>query len=439
MMHDCITMADFAKKFRDPIHGFIPVYAEELEIIQDPIFQRLRRIKQLSFTYLVYHGAEHSRFGHVLGTMHLVDKALRCIQSNLNKQNKKNTITDEDIRIARFAALLHDIGHRPFSHALDRVFPESHETHSKALVLARFKGTIENTRGLGEPIDSQQVADLITGNPDPEKPFLTSLISGQLDVDKFDYLLRDSHYTGVKYGMFDLDKLLNSLFVNDGNLVVLNDGYFAVEQIILARYYMFSQVYLHKTKRSFEGMAEKLAIYLNSKKELNYPTADSFANSENLDEFVQYDDAWFLNEIKKIQEPALDAALSGIQKRIPFKEISNSENFGSNHDSSLGFHRAMEIGLSQELEQAGIDANEIIFDQSSTVPYKLRPYEATSEEEEPDTIMIYRDASDIRPIETKSSVVKAVAQKFSIRRIFAAPEKKDLALKYTRQYGGPTL
>ena len=431
-------MDNYAKKFRDPIHGFIPVYAEELEIIQNPIFQRLRRIKQLSFTYLIYHGAEHSRFGHVLGTMHLVDKALRRIKSNLIKHGKKNIITDEDIRIARFAALLHDVGHRPFSHALDPVFSESHEDHSKALVLARFGETIENTQGLRESINPQQVADLIVGNPDPEKPFLTSLISGQLDVDKFDYLLRDSHYAGVKYGLFDLDKLLNSLFVNNGNLVVLNSGHFAVEQIVLARYYMFSQVYLHKTKRSFEGMAAKLAVHLHSTKKLNYPTAQSFSNPENIDDFVKYDDAWFLSEIKKIQEPTLHAALNGIRERIPFKEISNSENFSNNHDASLGFHCAMEIGLEQELEQIGVDTNEIIFDQSSTVPYKLRPYEPT-DEQEPDTIMIYRSESDTRPIESTSKIVRAVAQEFSIRRIFVVPEKQDIVLRHIRKYGNSEL
>ena len=179
------------KEFRDPIHGFISVYDEELQIIQDPIFQRLRRIKQLSFSYLVYHGAEHSRFGHVLGAMHVVDRALRKIQRNAEKVGIPANITEDDIRLARFAALLHDVGHKPFSHALDKSLPEPHEDYSEVFVRKRFSGTISKSG-----IDPMRVADLIQGKSDPEKPFLTSLISGQLDVDKFDYLLRDSHYAG---------------------------------------------------------------------------------------------------------------------------------------------------------------------------------------------------------------------------------------------------
>ena len=109
------------KEFRDPIHGFIQVYDEELEIIDNPIFQRLRGIKQLSFAYLVYHGAEHSRFGHVLGAMHTVDKALQKINKNSEATGIRVNVTEDDIKLARFAPLLHDIGHSPFSHALSPI------------------------------------------------------------------------------------------------------------------------------------------------------------------------------------------------------------------------------------------------------------------------------------------------------------------------------
>jgi len=133
------------KEFRDPIHGFIPIYDEEFEIIQDPVFQRLRRVKQLSFAYLVYHGAEHSRFGHVIGVMHLVEKALNKIKENSAKLGKSVEISDNDIRLARISALLHDVGHHPFSHALDKteMIPDDHEKYSTALVTNRFSRVIE--------------------------------------------------------------------------------------------------------------------------------------------------------------------------------------------------------------------------------------------------------------------------------------------------------
>lgn len=130
------------RRLRDPIHGFIDVYGNEMSVIQDPVFQRLRRIKQLSFAHLVYHSAEHYRFGHVLGTMHLAGRALRSIRANSGKSGAE-LVDDEDIRTARMAALLHDVGHRPFSHALDSLFGESHGDLSKALVMGRFAHMIE--------------------------------------------------------------------------------------------------------------------------------------------------------------------------------------------------------------------------------------------------------------------------------------------------------
>ncbi len=428
------------REFRDPIHGFIPVYDEELLIIQDPIFQRLRRIKQLSFSYFVYHGAEHSRFGHVLGAMHLVDKALRKINQNSEKLGKKVNIEEEDIRLARFAALLHDVGHKPFSHALDKIFPDSHEDYSAAFVLKRFAGIIENSKINESNIDPQQVANLIQGKTDPVKPFLTSLISGQLDVDKFDYLLRDSHYAGVKYGLFDLDRLLDSLFVVNGSLVVLDDGFFAAEQLIAARYHMFGQVYLHKTKRAFEGMAIKLAEHLSSEDKLQYPSIKSFDDPKNIDNFVKYDDAWFLEKIKTVEEETLQRISKDIEKRDPFKEVINSEilrrkrGSGVSEGEGIGYHNAIEDNIKANLESIRINKNEIIFDRAENLPYKLRPYSNTIDgttDEYADNVFIYDPKSDSKePIEHKSKIVKAIAQKFNIHRIFTTKEKKPILKKY---------
>lgn len=426
------------REFRDPIHGFIPVYDEELKIIQDPIFQRLRRIKQLSFAYFVYHGAEHSRFGHVLGTMHLVDKALRKIRMNGEKLNLSVNIDDEDIRLARFAALLHDVGHKPFSHALDKGIPESHEDYAELFVLKRFYNIIEESK-----IDPQQVANLIQGNTDPEKPFLTNLISGQFDVDKFDYLLRDSHYAGVKYGLFDLDRLLDSLFVKDGSLVILDDGFFAAEQLITARYHMFSQVYLHKTKRAFEGMIIKVAENLISENKIKYPSVNDLNDPEVIDEFVKYDDAWLLEQIKTVEKDTLQKIAKDIEKREPYKEVCNSEiirrrmGLNKQEGESIGYHNAMEENVKANLKNIGIDENEIIFDRASSLPYKLRPYSNTADgqtDEYADIVFIYDHRTNSKePIENKSKIVKAIAQKFSIHRMFTTKEKKPILHEYLKE------
>jgi len=176
------------KEFRDPIHGFIPIYEQEFNIIQDPVFQRLRRVKQLSFGYLVYHGAEHSRFGHVIGVMHLVERALTKIQDNADKLETNVDITLEDIKLARLAALLHDVGHHPFSHALDESepIPEKHEKYSVKLVENHFEKYLTEKQ-------VEDVVKLIQGTYHLEKPFLTDLINSQIDMDRCDYLLRDSY------------------------------------------------------------------------------------------------------------------------------------------------------------------------------------------------------------------------------------------------------
>lgn len=428
------------KEFRDPIHGFIPVYGEELQIIQDPIFQRLRRIKQLSFSHFVYHGAEHSRFGHVLGTMHVVGKALQKIKENASKLGMPIQITDEDIQIARFAALLHDVGHKPFSHALDKIFPEPHEDYSEMFVMKRFSEIISKSK-----IEPSRVANLIQGKPDPEKPFLTSLISGQLDVDKFDYLLRDSHYAGVKYGLFDLDRLLDSLLVRDGRMVVLDGGFFAAEQLISARYHMFGQIYLHKTKRAFEGMAIKVAEDLLREDGLGYPVIKDFDDPAAFDEFVAYDDAWFLGKIKSTKKPILKDVVRNIGLRVPYKEVSNSDvprrkTSQNASEYGTGYHSAVASNVSANLGSIGIDEDEIIFDQSQSLPYKLHPYVDTLEERTggyADTVFIYEPKTKVmEPIEKKSKIVRAIAQHFRIDRIFVTAEKKKILEDYLEKNFG---
>ena len=264
------------------------MYKEELQIIDHPIFQRLRGIKQLSFAYMVYHGAEHSRFGHALGSMHTVDKALQKVAKNSEIYGISIDLSEEDFRLARFAALLHDVGHLPFSHALDKIIPNDHEKYSAAIVEKVFAHIIEKTN-----VKVKDVIKLILGQGPLDKPFLISLINSQLDADKFDYLLRDSHYAGVKYGIFDFDRLLDSLLVLDGELVILDGGYYAAEQLILARYHMFEQVYYHHTKRAFENMARIVAKHLLDNNKLNYPALEELDDNKQLEALTNYNDSFF--------------------------------------------------------------------------------------------------------------------------------------------------
>ena len=431
------------KELRDPIHGFIPIYGPELKIIQDPVFQRLRRIKQLSFSYYVYHGTEHSRFGHALGVMHLVEKALSKIKENAKKYNSSIQIDDDDIKLARLAALLHDVGHYPFSHALDKtgIIEENHEKYSIALVENHFGTFFE------KEVEPKQVTNLIAGKSDPEKPFLTTLINSQIDIDKFDYLLRDSHYAGVKYGIYDLDRLLDSLFVkDDGELVVLDKGFFTVEQFVLARYLMFGQVYIHKTKRCFEGLAKMAVEFLSSKGEFEYPTTKELSEEATRKNFINLDDAWMLGKIQSITDSNMSHIPEAIQNREPFKKVLDSEeislkmNMKKEGEDGSSYLKGIEEDLQYQLNKGnlksiGIVSEDILFDKATYLSYKLRPYynpiPSTEKTEDPASILIYNEKTKSKEtIEERSKIIKTLGEKVNLRRTYVRGSKQEALQNY---------
>lgn len=239
---------DEIKVMRDPIHGYIHVSYEIIwAIINHPIFQRLRRIKQMGSSYIVYHTAEHTRFAHSLGVYEIVQRM--CYEN----KDIAQAIDEKDKIIVMLAALLHDIGHGPFSHAFESVFPFDHEEYSVKI--------IENS-SLAHLLDSyaeglsKEVADIIAHRS--IKTLLISMISSQLDADRMDYLLRDAYFTGTKYGEYDLERVLRTLRVKDGKLVVKESGMHTIEDYIMARYHMYWQVYYHPVARSFEAILNKI-------------------------------------------------------------------------------------------------------------------------------------------------------------------------------------
>ena len=221
------------KIVNDPVYGFINIPFPILyDLIEHPYFQRLRRIKQLGLTYLVYPGANHTRFQHALGAMHLMDEAITCLRS------KGLEITDKEAEAVMIAILLHDVGHGPYSHVLERVIVEdvSHETLSLLLMQ-------ELNSEFGGRLDT---AIEIFRKQYPKK-FLCQLVSSQLDMDRLDYLRRDSFFTGVTEGIIGSDRIIKMLHVSGDELVVEAKGIYSIEKFLLARRLMFWQVYLHKT------------------------------------------------------------------------------------------------------------------------------------------------------------------------------------------------
>ncbi len=243
--------------FRDPIHGFIRADPLERALIGSRPLQRLRFIHQLGFTYLVFPGAEHSRFSHVLGAMSLAGQVYDQLASRSNGllSTEKRSL---DRRLVRTAALLHDVGHAPFSHSAEDLF-EGHIDHEemtrRLLSLPEIQEIFER---FGEGLEPQQVIQVLKGGCQGGDRILSQIISGELDVDKMDYLQRDSLYCGVRYGNFDQERLLDTIRplqdpeTGNWGIGVAEGGVHALEAMVLARYYMFTQVYFNVTGKVLE-------------------------------------------------------------------------------------------------------------------------------------------------------------------------------------------
>lgn len=317
------------KIFNDPVYGFISIpYDIVFDIIEHPIFQRLRRIQQLGLSSLVYPGATHSRFHHSLGAMHLMSKSLEVLKS------KGHTITETESEAAVLAILMHDLGHGPFSHALEGVLVEN-IPHENISLLLMEKLSVE----FGEKIE---VAIQIFNNT-YRKKFLHQLVSGQLDMDRMDYLNRDSFYSGVSEGVIGYDRILNMLDVHEGNIVVEEKGIYSVEKFLVARRLMYWQVYLHKTALVADLMLKNAIlrakeVYKNNlindtiSSNLNFfltNTLDEVSFAQELNRFVSLDDYDIFHALKmwmNSDDAILKTLATSIVNRTLFKIEFLDEN-----------------------------------------------------------------------------------------------------------------
>ena len=314
------------KILNDPVYGFISIQDDLIfDLIEHHYFQRLRRIKQLGLTHLVYPGALHTRFHHAIGTMHLMHQSIEVLRS------KGHEITKDEENGALIAILLHDIGHGPYSHTLENsiVAEISHEELS-LLFMERLN------QGFGGALDT---AIAIFKNDYP-KHFLHQLVSSQLDMDRLDYLKRDSFFTGVSEGVINTDRIIKMLDIIDDELVVEAKGIYSVEKFIIARRLMYWQVYLHKTVLSAENMLMqviKRAKYLamNGEKLFatdpfrlfleNKITKDDFLeNPSFLETFAELDDFDVFASIK-MWTKANDKVLSILSQNLVNRQLFRNE------------------------------------------------------------------------------------------------------------------
>ncbi|MEE9363770.1 MAG: HD domain-containing protein [Cellulophaga sp.] len=317
-----MTNANKLKIFNDPIYGFIRIPSALIfDLIAEPSFQRLRRISQMGLSYMVYPGAHHTRFHHALGCMHLMQKAIQVLRF------KGIEISEEEEEGLLCAILLHDIGHGPFSHAMEHSIVEGVDHEYISLYFME----VLNTKFNGSLTLAIQIF-----KGEYAKPFLNQLVSSQLDMDRLDYLKRDSFYTGVAEGNINAERLTSMLNVSEGELVIEEKGIYSIEKFLMARRFMYWQVYLHKTGL----VAERLLINilrrgkellangksLECSKVLNFFMKNKI-NKENFTEetlllFSKLDDVDIMSAIKAWQDSS-DFVLSELCQMLLNRRLLN--------------------------------------------------------------------------------------------------------------------
>ncbi|MCM3720248.1 HD domain-containing protein [Fictibacillus phosphorivorans] len=384
------------KVFKDPVHRYIHVRDELIwRLIGTREFQRLRRIRQLGTTYLTFHGAEHSRFSHSLGVYEITRRIIDIFQ-------EKQTWDPEQRLLVLSAALLHDVGHGPFSHSFEKVFGVDHEEFSRDIILGDTEvNSILSQMGEDFP---KQVAEVIA-KTHPDK-LIVSLISSQIDADRMDYLLRDAYFTGVSYGNFDIERILRVMRPTEDGVVIKSSGMHAVEDYIMSRYQMYWQVYFHPVTRSAEVILSKI---LHRAKEL-YETGYTFKRelshfktlfegSVSLEDYISLDEGVIHYYFQGWMDEK-DPILSDLCIRFIDRKLFKYTEMVSFTDGHL---------LSAYFQEAGINPKYyLVVDSSSDLPYDFyRP----GEKEERLPINLLKPNGEIRELSRESDVVEAISGK----------------------------
>ena len=353
---------DEVKVFKDPVHRYVRVKDQVIwDLIATPEFQRLRRIKQLGTTYLTFHGAEHSRFNHSLGVYEIVRRIINKIE------DKEGWNKDERL-VCLCAALLHDLGHGPFSHSFEKVFSLDHEEFTTKIILEDT-----NVNQILRKISydfPQKVAQVI--DKTYHDKLVISVISSQIDADRMDYLLRDAYYTGVSYGQFDMERILRVMRPTEEQIVIKSTGMHAVEDYIMSRYQMYWQVYFHPVTRSADVILTKIfhrARYL-------YKQGYSFQieptlllsllqGNVELTDYLQLDDPVIYYYFQRWQQED-DTILSDLCTRFMERRLFKYIEFDPTK------HKANYTELQRLFRLAGIDPDYyLVIDSSSDLPYDV--------------------------------------------------------------------
>lgn len=355
-------MLDEVKVFKDPVHRYVRVQDQVIwDLIATFEFQRLRRIKQLGTSYLTFHGAEHSRFNHSLGVYEIVRRMIQ-------KMEKQPSWNKEERIVCLCAALLHDIGHGPFSHSFEKVFDLDHEAFTQQIILGDT-----NVNRILKKVNAdlpEKVAQVI--DKTYEDQLVVSVISSQIDADRMDYLLRDAYYTGVSYGQFDMERILRVMRPTENKVVIKSSGMHAVEDYIMSRYQMYWQVYFHPVTRSAEVILTKIFHRAKYLYESGYtfqvdPTllVSLFKEQVNLKDYLQLDESviyFYFQRWQEEEDKTLQDLCQRFMERRLFKYVEIDPAKEEEHYQKLY----------QLFTLAGIDPDYyLVIDSSADLPYDV--------------------------------------------------------------------
>ena len=387
------------KVFRDPVYGYVHVFDKLIwDLVQTKEVQRLRRIKQLGGTYMVFHTAEHSRFSHSLGVYEMARKIIRALMYC-------GTVLEEEERLLVLsAALLHDLGHGPFSHSFESVFNVRHELFTERIIM-------EDTE-VNQVLESYQkgfatkVRDVI--NKTYENPLVINIISSQLDADRLDYLLRDAYFTGAPYGEIDVERILRTMRVVNNKMVYKVSGMHAIEDYLMSRYQMYWQVYLHSTGRSFDlviqNMLRRVRELVLSGYQFRHPIgalADLFLEKDlSVETYLKFDDATISHYASLFVEEE-DEILSDFADRFIHRRLLKEMHYVPNDEVNKNL-----IKIGEYMSILGIDPTYyLITDHSVKTPYDYYGHKTNCL---PDCIeLLMRDGS-IKEISEVSTIIKGI-------------------------------
>lgn len=424
------------KLLRDPVHDLIIFDLDEagdrllLDLIDTREMQRLRRIRQIGMAYMAFHGAEHSRFAHSVGVMHLARRLTGRLARGID-------VNPRLLLAVQCAALLHDLGHGPFSHVIEKFFAAHHEEWTRRVLLDP-ETEVNKVLTAYHPSLPDEVAAVLWGEIEPR--WLTQVVSSQLDADRFDYLMRDSHMTGVKYGVFDLERLLLMLRVSpeQDRIVMSSKGILPVEKYLQSRYQMYRQVYFHKTVTAAEailmGMLRRAGDLAKAGGcpcvDASSPFGRVLAGRDNLTvaDYLELDDSVVIASMNAWSRCG-DAVLADLASRLLNRRLFKSLEISNYEEADLEIR--MRIAQAEDtIRSAGLDPKYyLLYSRSSDTPYK--PYKPRSENPG-GTIWIEdpHDPSRLRDVKDVSPTIRAFTESpYTIWRAFFPAEANGVPLR----------